>query len=175
MMPPGAPQQQAMALSVEGVVLQPGERIVYIVRPDYSSSKTALLIIGLFLLVIGIGIIMLMRRSKIDQKNARLLVITTQRAIVVQGSGLVDEWRLGDIEGLDAIRYKSRSALDRLPRTDPRFWGLSTGLVVNAKSGVSTTVSCEDRPKDIWEYGFALAQVIARGSAEGMPFVRRGV
>ena len=32
-------------------------------------------------------------------------------------------------------------------------------MVVNAKNGVSTTVSCEDRPKEIWDYGFALAQV----------------
>ena len=48
-------------------------------------------------------------------------------------------------------------------------------MVVRAKNGVSTTVSCEDRPKDIWEYGFALAQIVKRGSAEGMPLVRRGV
>ncbi len=172
MMQPHA--QQPLATSIEGVQLQPGEHVVYVVRPDYSASKTALLIFGLLLLVVLVGIVMLLKRSKIDQNNARLLVITNQRAIVVQGSGSVDEWRLGEIARLEAVRYKSRSALDRIPPSDPSSWRLSTGMIVHATNGLSTTVSCEDRPKEVWDYGLALARVLQRGSTEGMPLVRRG-
>lgn len=161
--------------AVGGVALQPGERVIYEVRPDFSSNKTAMLVLGIMFLLVVVGVFFLFAYGRIDKRNPRLLVVTSQRAIVVQGTGEVFQWWLQDIAELSAIRFKSRYRADKLPSSHPGFWQLATGMVVSTRRGESTTVSCEDRPKEIWEFGLFLARVLERGTAEGFPVVRRGV
>jgi hypothetical protein len=157
--------------TVDGIPLQPGERVVYFVKPDYSFTKVSLLIFGLLFLVVAVGVFFLFARARVDRRNARSLVITTQRLLVAHGTGETSSLWLRDIARIEAIRFKSRSSADRLPPHDPRFWHLATGMTVTTRQGEDATLSCQDRPKEIWLFGLFLAQGLARGGFDQAPSV----
>jgi hypothetical protein len=113
----------------------------------------------------------LFARARVDQRNARTLAITTKRVIVVHGTGDITTFLLRDVARVEAIRFKSRSRADQLPPTHPAFWQLATGMTIAGRQGEEATISCQDRPKEIWSFGSVLAQGLARGGFERAPSV----
>jgi hypothetical protein len=194
-MTPAAVTPAAMApqsATVHGVALQPGERVVYYSAPNYSTSKTIYLVLGIMFALILVGLIFFWIRSRIEKKNPRAIIVTTLRVIVIEGSGLETvHWlqNVADIEPLRqnhhhgggglvgalvgaAVSAVANSMADKKGKVDPKYWARAYGIKFKDHSGNEQDTTCQETPKEMVNLGVFVARGMVEGGYQQMASVQ---
>ncbi len=171
---PAGPQAPASA----GFDLQPDERVLWSVTRSYTSDKVAFWILGVLFAVILIGIYFIYQAVTIEGKSPRALIITNRRFVILEGNGSVTSHWLAQFVDLSAKRAQAQShgqgllglavsaAINaglnamaaRNEKADPKYWGRTVGIVLQAQDGSNVTVAV--KPNEALQAGPLLARCI---------------
>jgi hypothetical protein len=190
--PMGWPGGGAMAVAggpptVQGVPLQPGERVLYYFKPSYTVDKVVFWIIGVILLFVLIGIVFIVLALLMDSRHPRAQIVTNMRVIEISGKGVPNWIPLGDAIDLTAERQKSNargggllgyaisaavnavanSMAEKNSKMDPTYWKRTIAIHV-----VGRTQRMKVATKEPLKLGPLLARAIFEpGSADRAPGV----
>jgi hypothetical protein len=116
---PPPPQQQmlpqgygpapmgAAGPTVMGVPLEPGERVIWFRKHDYTMEMIVFLVVGALLLIVLIGVIFIVLGLTASSRNPRAHILTNRRLIWVSGKGQVQQFYLNQIANIEAERQRS--------------------------------------------------------------------
>lgn len=160
--PMGWPGGQAPAMAgaggpptVMGVQLQPGERVVYFFKPNYTVDKVVLWVFGILFVWVLIGIIFIVLALLHDSRNPKAQIITNQRIIEISGKGVPTWMPFSDAADLTAERQKggyggggllgaaisaavtavANSMAEKNSKMDPSYWKRTIAVQVVGRSG----------------------------------------
>jgi hypothetical protein len=102
----GAP---AGASSVMGIPLEPGERVLWFKRHDYTTEMVLNIIIGVVLLIVLVGIVFIVLGATVNGRKPRAHILTNRRIIYVTGGGQVMQFYLNQIANIEAVREQRSS------------------------------------------------------------------
>jgi hypothetical protein len=167
--PMGWPGQPAMAgaggpPTVMGVPLQPGERVVYFYKPNYTVDKVVFWVVGILTVWMLIGIIFIVLALIHDSRNPRAQIVTTMRVIEVSGKGVPTWMPFNDAMDLTAERQKggyggggllgaaisaavtavANSMAEKNSKMDPNYWKRTIAIDVIGRSGQRVRVQTRE-------------------------------
>src|SRR5215813_4024261 len=109
--PPGPQSGYGMQMggggTVMGVPLEPGERVVWFRKHDYTTEMIINLVLGALLLIVLVGIIFIVLGLTVNSRNPKAHIMTNRRLIYLTGKGQVQQFYLNQIVDMDAERQRS--------------------------------------------------------------------
>ncbi len=117
--PSGQPQQQmvpqgygpapagAGGPTVMGIPLEPGERVIWFRKHDYTMEMIINLVVGALLLIVLIGVIFIVLGLTVNSRNPKAHILTNRRLIWISGKGQVQQFHLNQLANIEAERQKS--------------------------------------------------------------------
>jgi hypothetical protein len=175
--------------TVMGVPMEPGERVIWFKRHDYTVDKIILWVVGVLFLVVLIGIIFIILALIHDGRNPRAHIITNRRIIVIDGKGQQQSYALNQIADIDPVRQSAggggggliglavRAAVTAVAnhmanqnaKIDPNYWNRTIAVTLVTHHGQRIQVPAGlNYGKD---FGFTLARAVFMREAESMPQV----
>jgi hypothetical protein len=100
--PGGAP-------TVMGVPLEPGERVLWFKKHDYTTEMVLMIIVGVLFLIVLVGIIFIVLGATVNSRKPRAHILTNRRIIYVTGGGQVQQFYLNQIANIEAVREQRSS------------------------------------------------------------------
>lgn len=185
----GAMAQAGASGTVMGVPLEPGERVIWFKRHDYTVDKIIMWVFGVLFLVVLIGIIFIILALIHDGRNPRAHVITNRRIIVIDGKGQQQSYALNQIADLDPVRQSAggggggliglavRAAVTAVAnhmanqnaKIDPSYWNRTIAVTLITHHGQRVQVpAAMGYGRD---FGVTLARAVFMREAESMPQV----
>lgn len=146
----GSPMGAGGPASVMGVPLAAGERVIYFFKPNYKTTKIALIVIGVLTIWAIVGIILIVLGVYHEKWNPRAHIVTNQRVMEISGKGVPSWIPLSDAFDVEAQRQNSgggaglvgvaviaiaNSMSNNKQKTDPSYWKRTIGLTVLGRSG----------------------------------------
>lgn len=176
--------------TVMGVPLEPGERVIWFQRHDYTVDKVILWIFGVLFLFILIGIIFIILAIIHDGRNPRAHVITNRRIIVIDGKGQPQSYALDQIADLEPVRQSAggggggliglavRAAVTAVAnhmanqnaKVDPNYWNRTIAITLTTHHGQRVQVPAALKYGKM--FGATLARAVFMREAESMPQVQ---
>ncbi len=183
MVAPGAPGGTVM-----GVPLEPGERVIWFKKHDYTVDKIVLWVLGVLFLVVLIGIIFIILALIHDGRNPKAHVLTNRRIIVIPGNGQPQSYVLSQIADMEPVRQRNHGGggllgaaigaaitavanhmANQNAKIDPSYWNRTTAITLtthyNQKVQVPAALNYGK------ELGVTLARAVFMREAEQMPTV----
>lgn len=181
---------QGMAAgTVMGVPLEPGERVIWFKRHDYTVDKVIMWFLGVILLIAIVGIIFIILALIHDGRNPRAHIITNRRIIVIDGKGQQQSYALNQIADVDPVRQTAggggggliglavRAAVTAVAnhmanqnaKIDPAYWNRTIAVTLVTHQGQRLQV-----PAAIGygrDFGHTIARAVFMREAESMPQV----
>jgi hypothetical protein len=175
--------------TVMGVPMEPGERVIWFKRHDYTVDKIIMWVFGVLFLVVLIGIIFIILALIHDGRNPRAHIITNRRIIVIDGKGQQQSYALNQIADIDPVRQSAggggggliglavRAAVTAVAnhmanqnaKIDPSYWNRTIAVTLVTHHGQRIQVPAAlNYGKD---FGFTLARAVFMREAESMPQV----
>lgn len=175
--------------TVMGVPMEPGERVIWFKRHDYTVDKIILWVVGVLFLVVLIGVIFIILALIHDGRNPRAHIITNRRIIVIDGKGQQQSYALNQIADIDPVRQSAggggggliglavRAAVTAVAnhmanqnaKIDPSYWNRTIAVTLVTHHGQRIQVPAGlNYGKD---FGFTLARAVFMREAESMPQV----
>jgi hypothetical protein len=175
--------------TVMGVPMEPGERVIWFKRHDYTVDKIIMWVFGVLFLVVLIGIIFIILALIHDGRNPRAHIITNRRIIVIDGKGQQQSYALNQIADIDPVRQSAggggggliglavRAAVTAVAnhmanqnaKIDPSYWNRTIAVTLVTHHGQRIQVPAGlNYGKD---FGFTLARAVFMREAESMPQV----
>jgi len=177
--------------TVLGQPLEPGERVIWFRKHDYTMDKIIQIAIGVVLLFILIGIIWIVLGITMDGRRPQAHAITNRRLIVFgpKGKGPPQSYPLSHIVDLNSIRRKAtnmgsggglmamaagaainaavNASANAQNKITKDFWARTETIDITFSNGQKVQVKCDDG------YGPELGLMLARASlnreAENLP------
>jgi hypothetical protein len=185
MQPWGAQGMQGGAPTVAGVPLEPGERVLYFVKPSYTTDKVVLLIFGVLLAIVLIGFIFIYLAVTIEERNPKAQALTDRRLVSVPGKGAPIMIPLQYIQDITPVRQSAgggggglvgalvraavtavaNSIADKKAKTNPGYWARTIAIEVHTASG--QVVKIDTRHGQV--IGPMLARCLWEGAANQLP------
>ena len=176
---PGSGAQQAL-----GVTLEPGERVIFYLKPSFTGDKVALWILGVILLVVVIGIFIILWAIFYEKTQPKGCFVTNRRLVSVDRSGVPMSIALGDIADLEAVRNSGQAygggllgmaigaiadhMTNKNTKTDPNYWKRAIAVIAVTRDGARVNVPSRKAA----DLGLFLARTLSMpGSAEQAPSV----
>jgi hypothetical protein len=157
----GPPPQQGMMApgggqaGPFGVALEPGERVIYVDRPDYTMDKVVFWILGVLLLIVLIGLVFIVMAIFWNSWNPRGNVVTNRRIIHVKGNGTPLSVPLFEVADIDVERRRASSGgggllgaaiaagvnavanhlANQNHKMDPKFWARGVAVILKTRAG----------------------------------------
>gem|GEM_PF-2416128 len=176
--------------TVMGVPLEPGERVIWFQRHDYTVDKVILWIFGVLFLFILIGIIFIILAVIHDGRNPRAHVITNRRIIVIDGKGQPQSYALDQIADIEPVRQSAggggggliglavRAAVTAVAnhmanqnaKVDPNYWNRTIAITLTTHHGQRVQVPAALKYGKM--FGATLARAVFMREAESMPQVQ---
>ncbi|HQY60224.1 MAG: hypothetical protein IPQ09_26875 [Myxococcales bacterium] len=186
----GAGMAQGGGGTVMGIPLEPGERVIWFQRHDYTVDKVILWIFGVLFLIMLIGIIFIILAIIHDGRNPRAHVITNRRVIVIDGKGQPQSYALDQIADLEPVRQSAggggggliglavRAAVTAVAnhmanqnaKVDPNYWNRTIAVTLTTHHGQRVQVPAALKYGKM--FGATLARVVFMREAESMPQVQ---
>jgi hypothetical protein len=147
--PPPAPIVPGDPLvTVCGVPLESGERVVFFARPRHARSRALYVLIGVLLAPVLVGFAFIAYGVLYERWHLRFIAVTNRRVILQRGTRPARWILLPDVIDLRARRSARAGAMATPPppetardRTDPKHWAGAEAVVVSGRTG---TLSIED-------------------------------
>ena len=173
--------------TVMGVPLEPGERVVWFKKHSYLLDKIITITVGVFLLVVVVGIGVIIYGILLDKWKPAAHALTNRRLIYIDGKGNVNSYYFAQIADIDVERQKknvggggllgaainaaANAAVNHFAnqnsKLDRKFWGGAVALNIAYQNGTKVRV-----PTDT-DYGPDLGLLMARAffgrEAESLP------
>ncbi len=189
MVPGGGAAMAGGGGTVMGVPLEPGERVIWFKRHDYTVDKVIMWIFGVIFLIFIIGIIFIILALIHDGRNPRAHVITNRRIIVIDGKGAQQSYALNQIADIEPVRQSAggggggliglavRAAVTAVAnhmanqnaKIDPSYWNRTIAVTLTTQHGQRVQVPAN--LKYGRDFGHTLARVIFMREGEAMPQV----
>lgn len=133
-----------------GVALQPGERVIYFHKPDYTVEKILLWVFGVLFLIVIVGLVFIIMAALHDNWNPKAQIVTTQRIIEISGKGVPSWIPLYDAVDLQAERQNNgggggligiavvaiaNSLADNKNKMDASYWKRTQAILVQGRTG----------------------------------------
>jgi hypothetical protein len=187
---PQAPQPAAATAVAQqadpgdwGFDLAAGERVLWGRRRSYGSDKAGLWFLGIFFAPLLFGFYFIYKALTLERTSPRLLAVTNQRMVVIEGDGSVTSHWLGQFEDLFAQRAQGQARgggligaaigaaivagmnalANRNEKVDPRYWARTIGIVLKGRDGKDAHVAV--RPEEASVLGPTMARIIFLGEA----------
>ncbi len=176
--------------TVMGVPLEPGERVIWFKRHDYTVDKIILWVLGVLMLVVIIGIVFIILALIHDGRNPRAHVITNRRIIVIDGKGQQQSYALNQIADVEPVRQSAgaggggliglavRAAVTAVAnhmanqnaKIDPSYWNRTIAVTLTTHHGQRLQVPAGlNYGRD---FGVTIARAVFMREAENMPQVQ---
>jgi hypothetical protein len=175
--------------TVMGVPLEPGERVIWFKRHDYTVDKVIMWVLGVLMLIVIVGIIFIILALIHDGRNPRAHIITNRRIIVIDGKGQQQSYALNQIADVDPVRQSAagggggliglavRAAVTAVAnhmanqnaKIDPAYWNRTIAVTLVTHQGQRLQV-----PAAIGygrDFGHTIARAVFMREAESMPQV----
>jgi len=165
--------------TVLGVPLEPGERVLWFRKHDYTTEKIILIVFGVLTLIILIGVIFLVMAFTLEGRSPRAHALTNRRLLVFgPGNFAPAVYPLMYITNLTPRRRRSRGgggglvglavrvavtaalnhAADQAHKLTPAYWSRTEGIDILFSNGRTAVVNCST------SYGPLLGLLLARAS-----------
>jgi hypothetical protein len=166
-------------VTVCGVPLEAGERVVLFARPRHTHNKLVYVLLGILLAPVLVGIAFIAYGVMYDRWHLRFVAITNRRVLLQRGARPVRWLRLQDIVDVRAKRTHAApgAIVTPLPdpthaKTDPSHWKRADAVIVTGR-GVALSIDDSVAPETI---GPAIAHVLwTVGYLERSPTVHHPV
>jgi hypothetical protein len=128
-------------VTVCGVPLEAGERVVFFARPRHTRSRVVYVLAGVLLAPLVVGLAFIAYGLLYERWHLRFVAITNRRVLVQRGNRGARWLRLGDVVEVKAKRAAQPGAIGTpLPeatgeRTDPKHWADAAAIVVRGRGG----------------------------------------
>lgn len=176
--------------TVMGVPLEPGERVIWFKRHDYTVDKIIMWVLGVLFLVVLIGIVFIILALIHDGRNPRAHVITNRRIIVIDGKGQQQSYALNQIADVEPVRQSAgaggggliglavRAAVTAVAnhmanqnaKIDPNYWNRTIAVTLTTHHGQRLQVPAGlNYGRD---FGVTIARAVFMREAENMPQVQ---
>lgn len=164
--------------TVMGAPLEPGERVLWFQKHDYSVEKIVLIVFGVLTLVILIGVIFLVMAFTLEGRSPRAHALTNRRLLVFgPGNFAPTSYPLMYIVNLTPRRRRRRGggglvglavsvavnaaldySADRAHKMTLAYWSRTEGIDIVFSNGRAATVACSTT------YGPQLGLLLTRAS-----------
>jgi hypothetical protein len=146
--PEPSPQPTALVpgdplVTVCGVPLEAGERVVFFARPRHARNKLVYILAGIVLAPVLVGIAFIAYGLMYERWHLRFVAVTNRRIVLQRGSRSARWLRLDDVVDLRAQHTHPPSGAigsaspERMQaKTDPTHWSRADAIVVSGKGGV---------------------------------------
>jgi hypothetical protein len=153
---PGSLPLPRSPLTVAGVPLELGERVLYFHKPGSPSLPAWTALLGIFVCALGpqvirlgpigsvllipvclLGVLLVVRALRSEKTRSRAEVVTTRRVILVSLAGKVSWMPLADVAEVSSAGPVNRRGrrLDSMSRADPEYWPQARKVRVLGRSG----------------------------------------
>jgi hypothetical protein len=176
-MVPGEP-----LVTVCGVPLEGGERVVFFARPRHTRNKLAYILAGVVLAPLLVGIAFIAYGLLYERWHLRFVAVTNRRIVIQRGARPARWLRLDDVVEVrarrggaptGAIAAQARETGEPTDaKTDPTHWSRANAVIVTGRAG---TLSIDESvaPETL---GPALAHVLwTEGYLDRVPTVHHPV
>jgi hypothetical protein len=132
-------------VTVCGVPLEDGERVVFFALPRHTRQKLVYVLLGVLLAPLVVGLAFIAYGLMYERWNLRFVAITNRRIVVQRGARSARWLRLEDVLEVRARREAPAGAIATMAtplpggssgeRTDPRHWANARAIVVHGRGG----------------------------------------
>jgi hypothetical protein len=139
-------------VTVCGVPLEQGERVVFFARPQHTRKKVLYVILGVLLTPLVVGLALIAYGLMYERWHLRFVAITNRRVVLQRGSRGPRWLRLTEVVDVRAKRAQQpEQPIHALPprpdtvttaspetnddKTDPKHWSRAESVVVTGPSG----------------------------------------
>lgn len=128
-------------VTVCGVPLGAGERVVFFARPRHTRNKLVYVLVGVLLSPVLVGIAFIAYGLMYDRWHLRFVAVTNRRVLVQRGGRPARWLRLEDVVDVRARRAQTPSGAIATPlpapeaKTDPSHWTRASAVVVSGRGG----------------------------------------
>jgi hypothetical protein len=129
-------------MTVCGVPLEAGERVVFFARPHHARQKLVYVLVGVLLAPLVVGFAFIAYGLMYQRYNLRFVAITNRRVVVMRGTKRPRWLRLPEVTDVRARRAGSPagtiapSSPERShEKTDPRHWLYAEAVVIHGRGG----------------------------------------
>lgn len=100
------PMQGQPGASVLGIPLEPGERVIWFKKHDYTTEKVINWILGVLFAVVLIGFLFIYLAVTMDSRNPKAHILTNRRFIVIPGTGAPQMYALQQVADVEPQRQR---------------------------------------------------------------------
>jgi hypothetical protein len=166
--PEPSPQPTAIVpgdplVTVCGVPLEAGERVVFFARPRHTRNKLVYIVAGILLAPVLVGIAFIAYGLMYERWHLRFVAVTNRRIVLQRGVRSARWLRLEDVVDVRAQRARARSGAigaespERIQaKTDRTHWSRADAVIVSGRAG-ALSIDDSVEPED---FGPALAHVL---------------
>jgi hypothetical protein len=175
--------------TVMGIPLEPGERVIYFKKHDYTMEMVIHIVLGVLFLVILIGLVFIYLGLTAKTRNPQAHIITNRRVILVPGTGPPQFFPLEGIVDLEPERQRSSGGggligaalgaaitavqnhfANQNHKLDPKYWSRTVAITAIYQNGQRAKIpaALSHGP----EIGLTMARAIFNREAETMPAVQ---
>jgi len=129
-------------LTVCGVALEVGERVVFFARPRHTRNKLAYVLAGILLAPVLVGFAFIAYGLMYERWHLRFVAVTNRRIVLQRGARPARWLRLEDVVDVRAQHgHASSGAIaaatpDRAQaKTDPTHWARANAVIVSGREG----------------------------------------
>ncbi len=145
--PEPSPQPSAIVpgdplVTVCGVPLEAGERVVFFARPRHTRNKLVYILVGILLAPVLVGIAFIAYGLMYERWHLRFVAVTSRRIVLQRGARSARWLRLEEVVDVRAQRARTPSGAigaeapaGPLAKTDPTHWSRADAVIVSGRSG----------------------------------------
>lgn len=187
------PPQGMPGQTVLGLPLEPGERVIWFKKHDYTMDKIIYIVMGVLLLVILIGVIFIYLGATMDSRRPQAHALTNRRVIIFgpPGKGAPQIFPLSYVADLVPTRQKSGGggggligmavgaainaainySANQQHKLTKDFWNRTIRIDIVYQNGQKAVIPCElDYGRDL---GMMMARAVLNNEAETLPAVQQ--
>jgi hypothetical protein len=130
-------------VTVCGVPLEGGERVVFFARPRHGRQRMLYVVLGVLLAPLVVGFAFIAYGVLYERWHLRYVAITNRRLVVQRGNRGARWLRLTEVVDVRAKRTSNRPGAIATPlpeanskKTEPGHWAQVDSVIVSGKSGV---------------------------------------
>jgi len=132
-------------VTVCGVPLAAGERVVFFARPRHARNKLVYVLVGILLAPVLVGLAFIAYGLMYDRWHLRFVAVTNRRVVLQRGARPARWLRLEDVVDVRAKRTPAASGGIATPppetpetsrtKTDPSHWVRAEAVIVSGRGG----------------------------------------
>jgi hypothetical protein len=172
--------------TVCGIPLEPGERVIWFKKHDYTVEKVMMWILGVLFLIVLIGIIFIVLAVLTDGRNPKAHILTNRRLIMIPGNGPPQIYPLEQVADVEPQRQRvqggggliglaisaaatavANSMADNNHKLQVGYWARTEAIILITHYG--QRVNVPTRPQYGQQLGWHVARATLGREAEHMP------